>query len=41
MDDLTLDPDLDHHKFKMNSRESRPINANTYSMWRSLLGKER
>ena len=31
MDDPTLDADLDHHLFKTNSRESRPINAAAYS----------
>ena len=32
MDDLTLNADLDHHLFKTNSRESRPIIAAAYSI---------
>ena len=39
MDDLTLDADLEHHLFKTNSRESRPICAAAYKL-HPLIGVE-
>ncbi len=37
MDDLTLDADLEHHLFKTNSRESRPICAAAYTLAQAAL----